>query len=186
MESNKFTYSELGSLIMGKIFGIGLSRTGSLSLTAAFKYLNYNFLHNPHYSILFKGNYDGACDSSVVRFYKELDKKFPNSKFIYTIREKEKWIASVDKHFNRVAPEDCGEEMLEDRMAIYGQIKFDKDIFLNKYIQHDKDIKLYFNDRPKDLLIINICNGEGWEKLLPFVDRKNIPQITFPHKHKSI
>jgi len=171
---------------MQKIFGIGLARTGSLSLATAFKYLGYCFLHNPHYSMLFRGGYGGACDCSVVRFYKELDKKFPNSKFIYTIRQPDKWINSIEKHYNRVAIKDLGKEMAEDRMAIYKRLDFNREVFLEKYIEHDIDVKLYFKNRPEDLLIIDICMGEGWEKLIPFINYTNYPEIKFPHEHKSI
>ena len=39
----------------------------------------------------------------------------------------------------------------------------------------------HFKDRPEDLLIIDICSGEGFEKLAPFLDRP-LPTQTFPHK----
>jgi hypothetical protein len=50
----------------------------------------------------------------------------------------------------------------------------------NKY----GEIKEYFKDRPDDLLVMNICAGEGWEILCPFLDC-GIPKIPFPHKNKS-
>jgi len=39
----------------------------------------------------------------------------------------------------------------------------------------------YFKDRPDDLLIIDICSGEGFEKLAPFLGRP-LPAQPFPHK----
>ena len=39
----------------------------------------------------------------------------------------------------------------------------------------------YFRNRPADLLVINIAEGEGFEKLAPFLSRP-IPAEPFPHK----
>ena len=39
----------------------------------------------------------------------------------------------------------------------------------------------YFKDRPEDLLIIDICSGEGFSKLADFLDRP-VPAAPFPHK----
>ena len=36
--------------------------------------------------------------------------------------------------------------------------------------QRIENILMYFQDRPEDLLVIDICGGEGWEKLCPFLD----------------
>ena len=47
------------------------------------------------------------------------------------------------------------------------------------------DIKEYFKDRPGDLLVMNICEGEGWEKLCPFLGVP-IPNEPFPNVNKSI
>ena len=74
---------------MSRFFGIGLSRTGTTSLTQAFKILGYVFYHYPSEQQLFNlRDGQGACDIPVVRYYKKLDKMFPGTKFINTIREK--------------------------------------------------------------------------------------------------
>lgn len=38
----------------------------------------------------------------------------------------------------------------------------------------------YFAGRPEDLLIMDICAGDGWEKLCPFLGFE-IPETPFPH-----
>jgi hypothetical protein len=45
-------------------------------------------------------------------------------------------------------------------------------------------VKEYFRDRPDDLLVMNICAGEGWEKLCPFLGLA-IPKVKFPHEFKT-
>ena len=82
-----------------KIFGIGLSRTGTTSLAHALREVKINIIHYPTESQLFNPKSDGACDIPVIVHYKELDKKFPKSKFVYTIREKEEWLTSMENYF---------------------------------------------------------------------------------------
>ena len=40
-------------------------------------------------------------------------------------------------------------------------------------------IKEYFRDRTDNLLVMNICAGEGWETLCPFLN-KHTPNVQFP------
>ena len=43
---------------------------------------------------------------------------------------------------------------------------------------HYSERKKYFKNRPNDLLVMNICSGEGWEVLCPFLN-KPIPNVSF-------
>ena len=93
-----------------KIFIIGLSRTGTTSMTKAFKELNYKSFHYP--SVVFYGDkpiclksdslirYDVFSDISVLPFIEIYKKKFPNSLFILTERKKEDWLNSLSKKPN--------------------------------------------------------------------------------------
>jgi len=46
---------------------------------------------------------------------------------------------------------------------------------------HVAEVKDYFKDRPEDLLIIDVCSGEGFAQLAPFLGAA-IPAEPFPHK----
>ena len=86
-------------MMKNKIFGIGLSRTATTSLANALKEINIDIIHYPTSKAkMYSNAKDGACDLPVAVYYKELDKKFPNSKFIYTIREKEGWLDSIGEY----------------------------------------------------------------------------------------
>ena len=77
---------------LNKIFGIGYSKTGTTSLTKALRILGYNALHFPihtmkHSSEKLNLRYEklwrqAYSDTPIPLFYKELDKRFPGSKFI--------------------------------------------------------------------------------------------------------
>ena len=48
--------------------------------------------------------------------------------------------------------------------------------------RHNKMVKYYFKDRPGDLLVMDITNGDGWELLCKFLKKpipnKKVPMIT--------
>lgn len=169
---------------MNKIFGIGLSRTGTLSLAKALTSVGIEMVHYPSNKVLFNLKVPGACDLPVVINYKKLDKQYPNSKFIYTVRDKNEWLDSIENHFKRFDVAKKGKQQADNRIAVYGQTDFHKEIFSKKYDKHDHDVRTYFKGREKDFLIINICAGEGWDKLLSFVGISKNKQNKFPHEHK--
>ena len=171
---------------MTKIFGIGLSRTGTTSLCHALKDGGINIVHYPKSKAdLFNPKTEGACDIPVVVYYKELDKKFPNSKFIYTIRDKDEWLESVEKYLKQKKDRRIDAWQKQMRIDIYGQVEFNKELFATKYDEHDADIKTYFKNRKDDLLILNICGGADLNKLISFVDgNKKILSNKFPHINK--
>ena len=74
-----------------KIFGIGLSRTGSLSLQHYMKESGYNSVHYFAKEALqeiieFCRPYDFINDAPVSIYFEELSQAFPGSKFINTAR----------------------------------------------------------------------------------------------------
>ena len=155
-----------------KIFGIGLSRTGTTSLAHLLKDVGINIVHYPNKQQLFAHGNDGACDIPAAAYYKELDKKFPNSKFIYTVRNQKDWLESVDKYLGRKTKRVIGSWQKQNRIAMYGQMEFNRDIFASKYDEHNNDIHEYFKGREQDLLILDIIGGDNIEKLLAFLNIK--------------
>ena len=67
------------------------------------------------------------------------------------------------------------------RAAVYGCYSFAPKRFSWVYDQHVRNVMEYFEDRPDDLLVLNIFNGEGFEKLAEFLGRPE-PSEPFPHK----
>lgn len=183
-----------------KIFGIGLHKTGTTSLSSALQILGYNTIRFP-YKFLKSSNgelsldynkinkYDALCDTPIAYFYKELDKKFPNSKFILTIRDLEKWAKSAKKHFSitrAILRENFrGKEVKDYIIRLFGTDVFDYEKFVETYKNHNKQVQDYFSNRKEDILLINICNGGGWDKLCSFL-KKPIPEEKFPVKNRGL
>src|SRR5690349_19921009 len=94
-----------------KVFGLGLSKTGTSSLSEALNYLGIKTIHYPsdeltwrelrsgNYRLTLMNEWQGAVDISVAPFYPQLDQAFPQSKFILTVREKEAWLRSCEQHW---------------------------------------------------------------------------------------
>jgi len=161
-----------------KYFGIGLSRTGTTTLYNAFSLMGIKGVHypTPKQIQMIKTHYDFANDTPIPVRFEELDKQYPNSKFIYTVRDMDSWLKSCSEYFN---PEKIKviksqhDYQVEYRLETYGIIDYDEDIFRLVYETHDKKVREYFKNRPDDLLTINIYKSEGWEKLIPFVLKNN-------------
>jgi len=175
-----------------KIFGIGLSKTGTHSLTEALNVLGFKAAHWEHTKTIITyvdarpvinpnslENHDAFTDTPVSRVYRELDVMYPGSKFILTVREMNGWLRSIERHLSlpKAGKDSAITEQL--RIDLYGSVEFDEQLFRKSYDTHVKKVLSYFRDNKQDLLIINICGGEGWETLCPFL-RMHVPDRQFP------
>lgn len=173
-----------------KVFCIGLGKTGSTSLNEAFWILGYNSIKFPKtISILDKK--DAATDCLVAANFPLLDERYPGSKFIMTVRDKETWIDSQRRWkesglgtMTHPAAAMVGDECDRWLYGVTDHTYYDEKLMPMAYDRHLAYARWYFKDSPKDYLEINICGGEGWEKLCPFLG-KEIPSLPFPYKNKN-
>lgn len=164
----------------GKVLGIGLSKTGTTSLAEALVLLG---LHTDHYfyDLDALDTLDAGTDVTVARAYKLLDLKYPASKFVLTVRATGPWLASCRRHFAKMPGEWLEQELRRD---IFGTVLFDARRFLRAYREHERDVRRYFRGRPDDLLVLDICGGQGWERLCPFLGLP-VPDAPFPCANAS-
>ncbi len=181
---------------MSKIFGIGLSRTGTKGLSVALTNLGIKTIHYPEaqdtLKLLSNGmfrlpvleDYEAMTDVQSVPFFPQLDEEYPNSKFILTVRDIDSWLESTKRHFRGVEREDRVAVSIRYseahwmRSAVYGTLKWDRSVFRQRYYTHHAAVMDYFKGRD-DLLVMDICAGDGWEKLCPFLGVPN-PKHRFP------
>jgi hypothetical protein len=128
-------------------------------------------------------------DNPIPLLYKQLDKAYPGSKFILTVREEQDWLRSVerlwDKRYNPTRwVWDAYPFSNHIHTVLYGQKDFNAEIFLARYRCHNQEVQQYFKERPDDLLILNIPLGEGWEPLCEFLG-KPIPDAPFPWNNNT-
>ena len=55
-----------------------------------------------------------------------------------------------------------------------------RDEIIEQYLARNREVNLYFNDRSDDLLVLDVCGGEGWEPLCSFLGL-DPPRGPFPH-----
>ncbi len=175
------------SKVANKVFGIGLSKTGTTSLNDALSLLGIPSIHLPR-SIEQVEEFDGATDIPIALAYKELDLKYPGSKFVLTIRESNSWLNSQQFHKERVVKildEQISQWIQDLDTQCYGQWEYDPSVWLSTYKLHLQSVLEYFQGRESDLLILNICQGEGWKELCTFLGC-SIPNSPFPHQNKKV
>lgn len=173
-----------------KVFCIGFHRTGTSSLAVALRILGFrvtgpNGLSDPDigknvltmaYELV--DEYEAFKDNPWPIIYKELDEKFPGSKFILMLRDPGLWINSLVKHFGR--------KETPMRKWIYGVgcPEGNEDIYIKRFKDHNEEVISHFRNRPQDLLVLDLGKGDGWEKLCPFLG-ENSRNAPFPHANKS-
>src|SRR5918995_490269 len=151
-----------------KVFGLGLSKTGTSSLGEALKILGIKTKHYPHdrktladlrsgnYKLSILEEYQGVVDIPVAPYYAQLDSIYPDSKFILTVRDKDSWLRSTESHWRLMVetlnrkPQD--KEFTEFLWAsVYGTLRFNRDRCLYVYETHLRNVRDYFQNRPEDL-----------------------------------
>ncbi|MGH8883603.1 MAG: sulfotransferase family protein [Egibacteraceae bacterium] len=185
-----------------KVFGLGLSRTGTRSLTEALHVLGFDTVHYPTdratLDTLVRGDarfpllehYDGITDITVSPYYEDLDRAWPGSKFVLTVRDEDSWLRSCHSHWTNSwawKQEGKGEEhrvyMETQRFleaAVYASYEFHEDRFRRAYRRHIDNVTRYFAGRDDDLLVLDIAAGDGYERLAPFLGVP-MPDQLFPH-----
>jgi hypothetical protein len=95
-------------------------------------------------ALRFVDQYDAFEDAPWI--YKELDKKYPRSKFILTLRPTEKWIKSQVDNITKARP-------MNEWIYGAGCPKGNEDIYITRYECHNKEVLEYFKDKPDDLFV---------------------------------
>ena len=173
-----------------KVFGIGFHKTGTTSLGMALRLLGYsvtgpNGTKDPNISKNVRAmafrlveQYDAFQDNPWPILYRELDERYPDSKFILTLRSSDSWIRSQVRHF--------GTQQTPMRAWIYGQgcPQGNEGLYVERFERHNAEVLSYFERRPDDLLVMDLSKGDGWNQLGPFLGAE-IPKTPFPHANKS-
>lgn len=173
-----------------KVFGIGLQKTGTSSLGKALKTFGYN-VNQTDYAMMKKliaGDkqsirakaecFDGFEDNPWPIVYKDLDRWFPGSKFILTVRDKKNWLRSIIRHF--------GKKTFEFEQWYYG-VDYpigNESVYVERFENHNMEVLEYFKDRPNDLLVVDWEKGDDWDKLCTFLEQK-VPSRPFPHLNRN-
>jgi len=192
---------------MSKIFGIGFHKTGTTSLEKCLldlgyrpqaawgesNHLNKNWFNKDYDPIInfakrFKSLSDGPWNFGD--FYKVLDKHFPDSKFILTVRDSDSWFNSLRKwctpRYGIKSSIKCLPDGPAFHKAIFGMtedsLEDHETRYKSVYEQRNQDIVDHFKDTNK-LLVVD-WNQHGWKELCEFLEIPTVKRA-FPHMNKG-
>lgn len=184
-----------------RVFGIGLSRTGTLSLALALRALGYRAAHYAEHCAARRGldtwlagdfaadelaDWDAAVDLPVGACWRGLDRRYPGSKFILTVRDEGQWLASMARLWERrpITDDADGEYRRRVRLAMYGGVAPGPAALTETAARHQREVLAHFAGRPGDLLVLDVCAGEGWDRLCAFLGQPR-PAAPFPWAHRG-
>jgi hypothetical protein len=74
-------------------------------------------------------------------------------------------------------------DIREIRRIIYGfeENLQDKPAYVARYERHNAEVLAHFAGRPRDLLVLNWENGDGWPELCRFLGKKDTKQPLSHH-----
>ncbi|MGO2129796.1 MAG: sulfotransferase [Pseudoalteromonas prydzensis] len=161
-----------------KIFIIGLPRTGTTSVCHAFLQLGFSCAHTAYIQKTFV-NAQVLADTPIFNDYQQLDKLYPNAKFIYLERESEKWLPSIRQLLQRMQVNltraDGGfnphiKRCYFNTFGDFSSNALENDAYLLRcYAEHKKTAQHYFLNRPTDFLCIDIANPTSFASLCAFL-----------------
>jgi hypothetical protein len=208
-------------LVAGKVkyFCIGRNKTGTTSLKKAFHELGFSvgyqraaeILHDKYY---FSGKFRPIiryCKSAQVfqdvpfscpETFKHLDKAYPGSKFILSIRDDaEQWYRSLTRFHAKKYGKDgripTAEDLKQEKYPgtglklnvtrLYGtpeQDPYNKEILIRHYNNYNASVIEYFKDRPEDLLVINLAEPGSYQRFIEFLGVKT-NKTEFPWENRT-
>jgi hypothetical protein len=125
--------------------------------------------------------HDALTHTPVAARYVELDARFPGSQFILTTRDRESWLRSCEQRWSLPGGKQTPQAR-ELYRRLYGVDHFDRAAFSAAYDRHVTGVRRHFEERPNQLLEMDIVAGEGFEVLCPFLG-KPLRDDPMPHKN---
>jgi len=171
-----------------KIFCIGYPRTGTTSTINALKKLGYkiwhyqrkyyektvNALETGRFCDRILNNHDAFGDIPICIIYKNLDKLYPDSKFILIKREKESWFNSMQWLLNNKERKKYPNKHNDLLWS---------NIYPEMIEEHTKDVNQYFLN--SDRLLVKDISEIGYDVLTDFLNiKRNMSKSGFPHVNR--
>ncbi|MEB3169483.1 MAG: sulfotransferase [Synechococcaceae cyanobacterium] len=200
-----------------KIFVIGMNKTGTTSVQKAL--LDLGFVVGDQRTAelllddLIHGDYTGLfryCRTaqafqdipfSCPGVYQALDRRFPGSKFILTIRDHpEQWYESLCSFHTKVFGVDgqlpTSRDLITCKLVSPGWAYrclnhlfpgvplYDKESYLKVYSAHSQQVTAYFRTRPADLLVLNVAEPGAYQRFCAFLNRRPAYEA-FPWENRT-
>ncbi len=182
-----------------KVFGIGLSRTGTKSLTLALQMLGLRAQHwiNALTSHMLDGTDAASLDAIIDGWpsdnFERLAEDYPDALFVVTERERGSWSRSFHEHWRRVHSVASLDELrsrLDDPATlcphgeqwreVEGRLYASHLSAEDAYEAHCQRVSAFFASKPNRLLRLPLEHPEPWALLCPFLGLP-VPNAPYPH-----
>ncbi len=197
-----------------KVFGLGFSKTGTTSLERAMEILGYNVCrgnwkngHTYYLLAMFMAEdrneirrmtqywdafFDGPFGGTDL--YLDLQKWYPEAKFIHVVRKAEEWYSSFEKMILQFDPsmdttwktyheKRFGSCHYFEKVFSINDLKGNKEKIVNHYKNYNKAVYDHFKDDP-NYLQYDLDIDDPWGMICGFLDEK-VPEASFPHENKA-
>jgi hypothetical protein len=182
-----------------KVFVIGLPKTGTTSVHHALQRVGYKSEHFPYRLVNYAGgelvlndsdllNHDAVSDLPVVAGLETLLELYPDALYVYTTREKERWLDSCRRHpwplevirhagLDRLAEmharahayiRSIRDNFIKLRLMherVLGSSVYVPEAFAAAYERHDKRVRRMFAGK-RNLLELNIADARDRKEVL--------------------
>lgn len=204
-----------------KVFVIGFNKTGTTTLHYVLKKFGFIIGNQAVAEILdIEWGETGKTDKifrycataeafqdtpfSRPNLYKDLDRAFPNSKFILSVRDsKEQWFQSLASYHTKCLAKNKSKTpsetelanalyrykgmMLDTKKLFYDYPSvplYDKQFYMNKYRTHNEDVRSYFANRTNDFIEINVSRNKDFKALTQFLNVETTA-TKFPWRNRT-
>lgn len=204
-----------------KIFIIGRNKTGTTSVAKALADMGFKVArqrpaellledwHNGDFSRIIQFCQDsgaqvfGDIPFSLPGTYEALDRAFPGSKFILTMRDSpEQWYHSLKSFHTKLFGKEgkLGREELMAADYVYKgwlwqvnqwvyrtpeEDPYDMNILTDHYIRYNESVMHYYRHRKKDLLVLNPAGMNANERLARFLGIRHTVKKELPWIHRT-
>lgn len=183
---------------MPKVFCIGFNKTATTSVLEAFRILG---LHPAASATTLPGDqrlirsalqgdfqplvevarrYRSFKDRpwNIGTCYQAMDRAFPGSRFVLTLRDEEAWWRSVHTWVTEVKP-----HLLKLYLRHLQVSEFTREAFITGLRRRNEDIRAYFRGRD-NLLELDPSSSRAWIDLCGFLGEP-VPEGPFPHANRQ-
>lgn len=172
----------------GKVFGLGLGRTGTRTLATALRILQFDtVLHVP-------GRYEdcigstAAIEGAVLNHWPALYALYPDAKFILTVRSDVfTWLTSSERAMEQYSAgrfsefSEAHHLMVRNRMHRWGCLEYDRKIMHQHYLDHNSRVREFFRLRNATDRLLQYRVESGWSPLCEFLGVPE-PADSFPRE----
>lgn len=174
------------------VFGIGLPRTGTCSLSAALVVLGRKVQHFPYkfqeHSALYTRVKDAFVDVTIMGIRPScLLAAYPNALMIYTIRENASWVRGMQKlhtmllSYGRMFP--VAKTISNRFIRTFGSTPDEWLVYKQSY---EQEVYTLRRDYPRQIVCIDILDTGNqqslWHKVSVFIQAGHIPTCPFPRR----